>query len=117
LAGRRATTHWMYAERLRARYGDIELDTAVLYVVDGQIMTSAGTAAGIDLCLHIVALDYGVDVAVTVARRLVMPPFRAGGQAQYAVDPIATDAVGEPLSAVLDWARERLPEVSVEELA
>jgi transcriptional regulator GlxA family with amidase domain len=108
LSGRRATTHWMYVERLRARYPDVELDAAVLYVVDDRVMTSAGTAAGLDLCLHIVALDHGVDVAVAVARRLVMPPFRAGGQAQYIDDPIATDAVEEPLSAVLDWARERL---------
>ena len=108
LAGRRATTHWMYADRLHARHPDIDVDPAVLYVVDGRIMTSAGTVAGIDLCLHIVALDHGVDVAVKVARRLVMPPFRAGGQVQYADNPLVTDALGEPLSAVLDWARERL---------
>src|SRR5262245_20050017 len=90
LSGRRATTHWMYAERLLRRYPDVELDPAVLYVVDGLVMTSAGTAAGIDLCLHIVALDHGAAVANTVARRLVMPPFRAGGQAQYIDDPLAT---------------------------
>jgi transcriptional regulator GlxA family with amidase domain len=118
LAGRRVTTHWMYADRLKARYPDIDLDPAVLYIVDGRVMTSAGTAAGIDLCLHIVALDHGVDVAVAVARRLVMPPFRAGGQAQYIDNPIATDALGEPLSAVLDWARERLDSsLSVDDLA
>jgi AraC family transcriptional activator FtrA len=98
----------MYADRLRERYPDVEVDPAVLYLVDGRIMTSAGTAAGIDLCLHIVALDHGTDVAVKVARRLVMPPFRSGGQMQYADNPLATDALGEPLSAVLDWARERL---------
>ena len=109
LDGRRATTHWLYVDRLRARHADVELDPDVLYVVDGTIMTSAGTAAGIDLCLHIVALDHGQDVATAVARRLVMPPFRSGGQAQYADNPIATDGLGEPLSAVLDWARERLP--------
>jgi len=108
LAGRRATTHWMYVDRLRARHPDVELDPDVLYVVDGNVMTSAGTAAGIDLCLHIVALDHGQEVAIAVARRLVMPPFRAGGQAQYADNPIATDGLGEPLSAVLDWARDRL---------
>ena len=108
LAGRRATTHWMYADRLRERYPDVEVDPSVLYLVDWQIMTSAGTAAGIDLCLHIVALDHGADVAVKVARRLVMPPFRAGGQMQYADNPLAMDAMGEPLSAVLDWARDRL---------
>jgi transcriptional regulator GlxA family with amidase domain len=108
----------MYAERLLRRYADVELDPAVLYVVDGRVMTSAGTAAGIDLCLHIVALDYGAAVANTVARRLVMPPFRAGGQAQYIDDPLATDVLGEPLSAVLDWARERIRDgVSVDDLA
>jgi transcriptional regulator GlxA family with amidase domain len=118
LSGRRATTHWMYVDRLRAAYPDVDLDPAVLYGVDGQVMTSAGTAAGIDLCLHLVALDHGADVAVTVARRLIMPPFRAGGQAQYVDDPIATTALGEPLSAVLDWARERLPSaISVDDLA
>jgi transcriptional regulator GlxA family with amidase domain len=118
LSGRRATTHWMYADLLRARHPDIEVDPDVLYVVDGQIMTSAGTAAGIDLCLHIVALDHGLDVAVKVARRLVMPPFRAGGQAQYSDNPLATDALGEPLSAVLDWAREHLASgVSIGDLA
>lgn len=118
LSGRRATTHWMYAERLLAAHADIDLDPDVLYVVDGRVFTSAGTAAGIDLCLHLVALDHGVDVAVCVARRLVMPPFRAGGQAQYIDNPIATDLAGEPLSAVLDWARERLAiGVSVDDLA
>jgi transcriptional regulator GlxA family with amidase domain len=118
LDGRRATTHWMYADRLRARYPDIDVDPSVLYLVDGRIMTSAGTAAGIDLCLHIVALDHGADVAVRVARRLVMPPFRAGGQVQYSENPLATDALGEPLSVLLDWARERLPSgISTGELA
>jgi transcriptional regulator GlxA family with amidase domain len=108
LAGRRATTHWMYADRLRARHPDIDIDPAVLYVVDGRIMTSAGTAAGIDLCLHIVALDHGLEVADRVARRLVTPPFRTGGQAQYADHPLATDGLAEPLSTLLDWARDRL---------
>ena len=70
LDGRRATTHWMYADRLRARYPLVHLDPDVLYVVDGRVMTSAGTAAGVDLCLHLVALDHGVEVAAAVARRL-----------------------------------------------
>jgi transcriptional regulator GlxA family with amidase domain len=118
LSGRRATTHWMYVDRLKARHPDIDLDPSVLYVVDDRILTSAGTAAGIDLCLHIVTLDYGADVAIQVARRLVMPPFREGGQAQYVDDPISSDGIGEPLSAVLDWARERLAAgVSVDDLA
>src|SRR3954469_20622226 len=102
LSGKRATTHWMYVDRLRERHPDIELDPDVLYVVDGSVMTSAGTAAGIDLCLHLVALDHGVDVAATVARRLVMPLFREGSQAQYVDTPIVA-AVGNGLGTLLDW--------------
>src|SRR3954451_15557061 len=78
LDGRRATTHWQYADRLSARHPSADLDPDVLYVVDGNVMTSAGTAAGIDLCLHLVELDHGADVAATVARRLVMPLHRSG---------------------------------------
>jgi AraC family transcriptional regulator, transcriptional activator FtrA len=117
LEGRRATTHWMYADRLHARYPDIDLDPDVLYVVDGDVMTSAGTAAGIDLCLHLVAMDHGVDVAATVARRLVMPLFRSGGQAQYVDMPIVA---GEEngLAALLDWGRMNLGSgLSVDDLA
>ena len=87
-------------------------------VVDGNVMTSAGTAAGIDLCLHIVAIDHGVDVAVRVARRIVMPPYRAGGQAQYVEQPIDTEPAAHPLSALLDWAREQIGDrLSVDDLA
>ena len=88
LDGRRATTHWMYAERLQLRYPRVQLDPDVLYVADDDVMTSAGTAAGIDLCLHLVALDHGIDAAAAVARRLVMPLYRSGGQAQYVDTPI-----------------------------
>jgi transcriptional regulator GlxA family with amidase domain len=117
LDGRRATTHWMYAERLNRRYPRIILDPDVLYVADDRLLTSAGTAAGVDLCLHIVATDHGVDVAATVARRLVMPLFRAGGQAQYVDMPI-TQAPGDGLSALLDWGRARLSTgMSVDDLA
>ena len=87
--GRRATTHWMYAERLGRRYPRVALDPDVLYVADGRVFTSAGTAAGVDVCLHLVALDHGMEVAAAVARRLVMPLYRAGGQAQYVDTPIA----------------------------
>jgi transcriptional regulator GlxA family with amidase domain len=107
LDGRRATTHWMYAERLHRRHPLIQLDPDVLYVVDDRLMTSAGTAAGIDLCLNIVATDHGMDVAATVARRLVMPLFRAGGQAQYIDTPIAQTS-GDGFSALLDWGRAGL---------
>lgn len=106
LDDRRATTHWMYAERLVRRYPRVQLDPDVLYIADGNVMTSAGTAAGIDLCLHLVVLDHGVDVAATVARRLVMPLYRLGGQAQYVDTPIAPDAGG--LGALLEWGRANL---------
>jgi AraC family transcriptional regulator, transcriptional activator FtrA len=106
LDGRRATTHWMYAERLARRYPRVRLDPDVLYLADGRVFTSAGTAAGIDLCLHLVALDHGVEVAATVARRLVMPLYRLGGQAQYVDTPIAPDPGG--LAALLDWGRANL---------
>jgi|SRR5215210_3959190 len=107
LDDRRATTHWMYAERLQQKYPRVHIDPDVLYVVDDRVLTSAGTAAGIDLCLHIVATDHGVDVAATVARRLVMPLFRAGGQAQYVDSPIAR-STGDDLGPLLDWGRAKL---------
>ena len=78
LDGLRATTHWMYTDRLAANFPDIDVDPDVLYVDEGQILTSAGTAAGIDLCLHVVRLDHGVEVANAVARRMVVPPHRDG---------------------------------------
>jgi transcriptional regulator GlxA family with amidase domain len=88
----------------------------VLYVADGTVFTSAGTAAGIDLCLHLVALDHGVDVAATVARRLVMPLYRSGGQAQYVDVPIADDPRG--LGPLLDWGRTNLAAgITVDDLA
>src|SRR5215208_5320549 len=113
---RRATTHWMYAERLARRYPRVRIDADVLYVADDSVMTSAGTAAGIDLCLHLVALDHCIDVAATVARRLVMPLFRSGGQAQYVETPVASDSGG--LGALLDWGRANLDAgITVESLA
>lgn len=118
LDGRRATTHWRYADELRRRYPTIEVDSDVLYIDDGQILTSAGTAAGIDLGLHVVRLDYGAEVANQVARRIVMPPHRDGGQAQYIEAPISADDDGHPLSALLAWIVERLDEeLTVERLA
>ena len=113
LDGRRATTHWRYADDLRRRYPRVEVDPNPLYVSDGPIHTSAGTAAGIDLCLALVAADHGVEVAASVARRLVMPLHRAGGQAQYIDEPIEP-----PAAELLDWARERLGEgIRVDDLA
>jgi len=117
LDGRRATTHWMYAGDLQARYPRVELDPGVLYVADGTIMTSAGTAAGIDLCLHIVTADYGADVAATVSRRMLMPLHRSGGQAQY-VDTPVPQARGDEMTELLAWAVTRIPAgLSVGDLA
>jgi transcriptional regulator GlxA family with amidase domain len=119
LDGRRATTHWMYAEKLAAQFPLVDVDAAVLYVDAGRILTSAGTAAGIDLCLHLVRLDHGAEVANAVARRMVVPPHRDGGQAQFVEAPMAAQIDGDdPFTATLDWAVEHLDQpLSVELLA
>src|SRR4029450_4109140 len=83
LDGKRATTHWRYAERLAARFPRVRVEADVLYLDEGQVLTSAGSAAGIDLCLHIVRRDYGAEIANQVAKRLVVPPHREGGQSPY----------------------------------
>ena len=103
LDGRHATTHWMYADRFRSLYPSVNLDPGVLYVDDGQVLTSAGTAAGIDLSLYVVRQDYGADIANMVARRMVVPPHRDGGQAQYVAQPLAPHQDPEPFAATLDW--------------
>lgn len=107
LDGRRATTHWMHAAALAERFPAVHVDPHVLYEVDGQVATSAGTAAGIDLCLELVRQDHGTAVAAEVARRLVVPPHRQGGQAQYVTTPLPT-ASGSGLAPLLDWARSHL---------
>lgn len=107
LDGKRATTHWHYVDKLRARYPQIEVEPDVLYVDEGTVLTSAGSAAGIDLCLHVVRLDYGAEIANQVARRLVVPPHRDGGQSQYVQAPMRDDAP-ESLAPVMDWAMRRL---------
>src|SRR6267154_951341 len=107
LDGKRATTHWRYAERLVARYPRIQVEADRLYVDEGSILTSAGSAAGIDLCLHIVRRDYGAEVANSVARRLVMPPHRDGGQAQFVAEPLR-ERREEGLAPVLAWAQANL---------
>ncbi|HSV64615.1 MAG TPA: helix-turn-helix domain-containing protein [Mycobacteriales bacterium] len=117
LAGRRATTHWFYAADFAARFPDVELDPAVLYVADdGPVMTSAGTAAAIDLCLHVVRTVEGPDVANAIARRMVVPPHREGGQAQYVDLPVP--AAADSLAPLLEWMTRHLAiEQPVEELA
>lgn len=108
LDGRRATTHWMYAEALAKRFPAVEVDPAVLYVEDEQVFTSAGTAAAIDLCLHLVRLDYGAQVANVFARRMVVPPHREGGQAQYVHFPVAQRSGEGPLAETLEWVSANL---------
>lgn len=89
LDGRRAATHWRYADALQARYPQVRVDAKVLYVDEGQVLSSAGSAAGLDLCLHLVRRDFGSAIANQVARRLVIAPHRDGGQAQFVDRPVA----------------------------
>lgn len=117
LDGHGATTHWRYTSELAERFPGILVDPDVLYVDSGQLITSAGSAAGIDACLHLVARDFGTQVANSVARRLVMSPQRSGGQAQFIPTPVSP-APRNDLSRVMQWARERLHEpLEVRDLA
>ncbi|MEU4158076.1 transcriptional regulator FtrA [Actinoplanes sp. NPDC026670] len=118
LDGRRATTHWRYAEALRTRYPAVEVDAEVLYLDDGDVLTSAGSAAGLDLCLHVVRLDHGPAIANAVARRLVVQPHRDGGQAQFIEAPMPEDPADDRLSRSMEWALGNLSTpISVEALA
>jgi AraC family transcriptional regulator, transcriptional activator FtrA len=111
LDGRPATTHWAFAELFRQRYPAVRLDPGVLYVDDGQLLTSAGAAASIDLAVHLIRNDFGAEVANTVARQQVVPPHRRGGQAQYVHSPVAVaPGASDTLSDTLDWALARLHE-------
>ncbi|WP_407317038.1 helix-turn-helix domain-containing protein [Isoptericola halotolerans] len=106
LDGRRCTTHWMFADRLAAAAPHADVDPDVLFVDDDRIITSAGTAAGIDAALHLVRTELGGESARSVARRMVVPPQRDGGQAQFVVDPLPCEA--DSLSDLLAWMREHL---------
>ncbi|MFK4243706.1 transcriptional regulator FtrA [Micromonospora chokoriensis] len=118
LDGRRATTHWRYAELLARRYPRIEVDPDVLYLDDGDLLTSAGSAAGLDLCVHVVRRDHGAAVANAVARRLVIPPHRDGGQAQFVEAPVPVDPDDDRIAASIDWALAHLAEpLTVAQLA
>ena len=113
----RATTHWRYVDKFRAMFPDTEIVDDVLYVDHDGIITSAGSSAGIDACLHVIRSDHGAQVANTVARRLVMPPHRDGGQAQYVEAPIQ-ERPGKSIAVVLDWARENLAQpIEISDLA
>lgn len=107
LDGRRATTHWMYAEALATRYPSVKVDPAVLYTADGTVFTSAGTGAAIDLCLELVRRDHGSAVVNELARRLVVPPHRAADQAQFVSIPVPIEP-GTGLGPVVEWARGHL---------
>ncbi|KJY19775.1 MULTISPECIES: helix-turn-helix domain-containing protein [unclassified Streptomyces] len=117
LDGRRCTTHWMHAPALARRFPRALVDPDVLYVDEGAVITSAGTASGIDACLHLVRQEHGAEVANAVARRMVVPPHRDGGQAQYIQRPLprtSCDTVG----GVIGWmARHLEEEITVEQLA
>lgn len=107
LDGRTATTHWRYADRLAERYPALRVDRDTLYSIDGALMTSAGSAAGLDLCLEIVRRDFGAAMANQVARRLVLPAHRDGGQAQFVARPVPRHRPDQ-LAALLDRMRARL---------
>lgn len=104
LDGLRATTHWRYAERLQRRYPRVRVLADDLYVDEGQVITSAGSAAGLDMLLHLVRRDYGARIGNMVAQRLVVAPHREGGQAQFLPRPMAHDGQGR-LSRLMDWLR------------
>lgn len=110
LDGRSATTHWALAGEFARRFPHISLDPNVLYVDHGDVITSAGTAAGIDCCLHLLRCQYGSELAADVARRLVVAPHRQGGQAQYIEHPLPTLASDTRLSKVLEWMLIHLAE-------
>jgi len=106
LDGRRATTHWRYAEALAARHPRIRVEPDVLYVDEGALLTSAGSAAALDVSLHLIRRDWGPQVANLVARRAVVPAHREGGQAQFIPSPLPVQ--GEPLGKLLEWMRRHL---------
>ena len=111
LDGRPATTHWMYAPTLAKRYPSVHVDPRELFVDDGDVLTSAGTAAGIDLCLHIVRTDHGADAANALARRLVVPPRRTAsdlGHQRYLDRSLPEEIGADPLAEVVAWALEHL---------
>jgi transcriptional regulator GlxA family with amidase domain len=117
LDGRRATTHWRWAERLARAYPTVRVEPNVLYIDEGSVLTSAGVAAGIDLCLHLIRRDHGAEAANEVARHTVVAPHRSGGQAQFIERPVASHA-DAGLAPTRAWALERLERpLAVAELA
>jgi AraC family transcriptional regulator, transcriptional activator FtrA len=118
LDGRVATTHWRYAEVFRRRFPKVRLNPDVLYVADGPVLTGAGSAAGLDLCLHLLRLDHGSAVANAVARRLVIPPHRDGGQAQFIEAAVGAPGQDDGIARSMQWALDNLARpITVAELA
>jgi AraC family transcriptional activator FtrA len=109
LDGRACTTHWMYADALQRRYPSAQVDPSVLFVDTGQIITSAGTASGVDACLHLVRREYGAAMANKIARRMVVPPQRDGGQQQFVPSPVP-EYRSDGFAELLDWVRTNLAE-------
>jgi transcriptional regulator GlxA family with amidase domain len=109
LDGRRVTTHWAYAEDFRRLYPAVQLDAEVLFIDDGDVLTSAGLAAGIDLCLHLIRRDHGAAIANAVARHCVVPPWRDGGQVQFIERPVPL-ADGQSTARTREWAVHHLAE-------
>jgi transcriptional regulator GlxA family with amidase domain len=117
LDGRRATTHWGHTAALSERYPEADVDPDVLYTDNGTVLTAAGKAAAVDLCLHLIHRDHGATVANAVARRLVVPPHRDGGQAQFVATPVQVSG-DHSLAHLLAWAQERLDQpLTVTDLA
>lgn len=110
LDGKLATTHWRWTELFKQRFPNVRLDPNVLYVDQGKLITSAGTAAGIDCCLHVVRRHYGAEITNGIARTLVVPPHRQGSQAQYIEQPVLAQASDTPLTKTLNWALRHLHE-------
>ena len=118
LDGHAATTHWAECADLARRYPRVRVDPGVLYVDEGDVLTAAGSAASVDLCLHVVERDYGAEVAARVARDLVVPLYRSGGQAQYIESPIRLPDNGDLFADTIEWLRTHLADpVTVADLA
>ena len=117
LDGKKATTHWMYTDRLQRSYPAIEVDPDVLFVEEGNIVTGAGTAAGIDAALHVVRTELGAAAANVIARRMVVPPQRDGGQAQYIATPMP-DCRSDSFAEVIEWMQQNLHhDLTIEQLS
>ncbi|MQY05521.1 GlxA family transcriptional regulator [Actinomadura macrotermitis] len=110
LEGRRTAAHWKHAGLLAERHPGVTVDPSVLYIDHGDVLTGAGNTAGIDLCLHLIRHDLGAEVANAVARQMIVPPHRAGGQAQYVETPVRRGGRDDGLGPLLEWALTRLHE-------